>query len=96
MVHLPLINSTIHTYGDSLPRTINENYHKKKKKIKKKKKNIKYIVEMDLDMILVEALDQRIGEEIILRWYTLSLTSCPLHVLFLSSIALIVIHQTQY
>jgi len=47
-------------------------------------------------VVLVETLDDGVGEEIIIRRKILSLTPCPVHILFLPPKTVIVICQTQY
>ena len=49
-----------------------------------------------LDMVFVEALDNRVSEELIVRSNALPLLSCPLHVLLPPSKAVVAVHEAQY
>ena len=49
-----------------------------------------------LDMVLVEALDNRVSEELIVRSNALPLLSRPLHVLLPPSKAVVTVHEAQY
>ena len=49
-----------------------------------------------LDMVLVEALDNRVSEELIVRSNALPLLSRPLHVLLPPSKAVVAVHEAQY
>jgi hypothetical protein len=48
-----------------------------------------------LDMVLVEALDNRVSEELVVRSNALPLLSCPLHVLLPPSKAVVAVHKAQ-
>ena len=47
-------------------------------------------------MVFVVLLDKWVGEEIIIRWNRLALTSCPIHILLFASKIVIIVHKAQY
>ena len=49
----------------------------------------------DLYMVHVEALDNRVSEESIVRWNVLPLVLRPIHVLLPPSIVMIIVHKAQ-
>ena len=67
-----------------------------KTQLTKRRKKYYNLLLIYLDMVLVEALDNRVSEELIVRSNGLPLLSCPLHILLPPSEALITVHKAKY